>query len=221
MVGTVTNLAVTDRDELGCDIVEIRLDQIGVATPGWQDACARLEARGLPVILTLRHASEGGAWDGTKDERREILARAMPVVSAIDVEIRQNAVPGLRALADQHSTVLIDSYHDFERTPSDTELDEAVRDGQRQGADIVKIAARTETEEELERLRDLLRRFPDVDLALLGMGTCGPASRVSLPCAGSCLTYGFLDEAVAPGQIAAAELRRQLAAACDRYSFAD
>ena len=70
----------------------------------------------------------------------------------------------------------------------------------------------------MDRLAGLLSRFPHVPLALLGMGSQGPASRVRLPCAGSCLTYGFLDAAVAPGQVAAPELRDRLAEACPRYA---
>ena len=45
------------------------------------------------------------------------------------------------------------------------------------------------------------------------MGPLGPASRLSLARAGSCLTYGFVDESNAPGQVSSAELMQKLAPA--------
>jgi 3-dehydroquinate dehydratase len=42
------------------------------------------------------------------------------------------------------------------------------------------------------------------------MGKLGPQTRVLFPKLGSCLTYGYLDVPVAPGQISARELTLQL-----------
>jgi len=42
------------------------------------------------------------------------------------------------------------------------------------------------------------------------MGPLGPQTRIEFPKLGSCLTYGYLDQPVAPGQVPARELMRQL-----------
>ena len=42
------------------------------------------------------------------------------------------------------------------------------------------------------------------------MGPLGPQTRIDFPKLGSCLTYGYLDAPVAPGQVSARELMRQL-----------
>jgi 3-dehydroquinate dehydratase len=42
------------------------------------------------------------------------------------------------------------------------------------------------------------------------MGELGGATRVELAKRGSCLVYGFHDQANAPGQLSCAELRKQL-----------
>jgi 3-dehydroquinate dehydratase-1 len=211
VVGTVTDLAsVAPGRPLPCDAVELRLDQIGVGTPGWKDACRRLEQTGMPTILTLRHASEGGAWHGTGADRLAILAPMLPVASGVDVEIRRHEAAGIRAVAGREDLLLIGSYHDFDGMPDDDTLDRVVEEGAAQGADLVKIAARTESDADVERLRGLIDRHPNVPLALVGMGTHGPDSRITLPRAGSHLTYGFLDSAIAPGQVAAESLSRAL-----------
>jgi 3-dehydroquinate dehydratase len=41
------------------------------------------------------------------------------------------------------------------------------------------------------------------------MGPLGPQTRVEFPKLGSCFTYGYLDEPVAPGQPAARDLMRR------------
>jgi 3-dehydroquinate dehydratase I len=211
VVGTVTDLAsVAPGRPLPCDAVELRLDQLGVDTPGWQVACRRLEQAGMPTILTLRHAAEGGAWHGTGAERLAILAPMLPVASGVDVEIRRDEAAGIRTAAGREDLLLIGSYHDFIGMPDDDALDRVVEQGAAQGVDLVKIAARTESDADVERLRALLTRFPHVPLALVGMGSRGPDSRISLPRAGSCLTYGFLDASVAPGQVAAETLLHAL-----------
>ena len=47
-------------------------------------------------------------------------------------------------------------------------------------------------------------------ICVMGMGEAGAISRVALPCAGSCLVYGSLDHATAPGQLSCRELSREL-----------
>ena len=47
-------------------------------------------------------------------------------------------------------------------------------------------------------------------VSVMGMGPLGAVSRVALPCAGSCLVYGALEKATAPGQLTCRELAREL-----------
>ena len=48
-------------------------------------------------------------------------------------------------------------------------------------------------------------------VCVIGMGPKWTHTRVLFPKLGSCLAYGYLDHATAPGQMSAAELTRQLA----------
>src|SRR5256885_16240390 len=74
-----------------CDIAELRLDNVGTNTD-WLKQCKSIEATGTPVILTLRSAAEGGKSRLSDNERKVIYESALPVVSAIDVEL-QSGLP--------------------------------------------------------------------------------------------------------------------------------
>lgn len=193
----------------GCDLVEVRLDYLLEAGGAWLGLCRELHAAGIPVILTLRHDSERGQWAGTNGERLDLLRQARDWVGCVDVEIQRDAVA--QAVEDLPGITVMGSFHDFEGMPTDAELDDMVLRGAEAGAQIVKLACWMKDEAALDRMAALPARHPDHSLALVGMGPLGPDSRIRLPRAGSCLTYGFLDDAVAPGQVSAAELKNALA----------
>ena len=224
VVGTVTEEATLRRlaggEAVPCDIVEVRLDQVGVSMPGGLDLCWAIGESAAPVLLTLRHAEEGGAWRGTEAERIRLLKEALPLVQAVDTEIRQGGLAETVRIAEGEGRLAIGSYHDFERTPDDEILDAVIREGLAQGAHVTKIATFIRGPEDERRMAALLDRYPDRPLSLLGMGPLGTETRVRLPCLGSCLTYGYLDRPAAPGQISAGDLRDRLAAACPAYAAA-
>jgi len=205
--------AGTDRD---CDIVEVRLDLIGPNTPrpsrsgrGWLEDAQAIEARGLPVIVTIRLAEEGGQWKESDELRLPLFEEALRHLSAADIELRSPLVEEVSALARQHQKALIVSHHDFAKTPPVDELRKVMTRAAQLGS-VVKIAALTTTEADIATLRSLFHEnFPSA-LCVLGMGPLGAQTRVEFPRLGSCLTYGYLDAPVAPGQVSARELMQLL-----------
>jgi 3-dehydroquinate dehydratase-1 len=189
-----------------CDVVEVRLDLIRMDPSVWQAGCRSLRERGIPVLLTIRHADEGGGWSGPDADRMAYYRAACPWVSALDVEIRQQALHALEEATERGGVLRIGSFHDFRSLPPPEALDGIVRTGVEQGADVVKVAVWLEDEAAMDQAAGLLQRFSHVRIALVGMGPLGPASRIALARAGSCLTYGYLDRSAAPGQVSAAEL---------------
>ena len=105
---------------------------------------------------------------------------------------------------------VIGSFHDFGATPDAARLAAVEVRGRAQGADVVKIAAMVKDARDLARLFALpaQARGP---ICVLGMGDRGGVSRVALPCAGSCLAYGSLGKATAPGQWSCRNLAKELA----------
>jgi len=206
--GTLANLAAEmDRQ---CDIVELRLDLLGTGNDHWLEHAKAIEAQGLPVIATLRLASEGGQWTQADAKRLPVFEAALTQLAGVDIEFRSPLLEQISAFAASRQKALIISYHDFERTPPVAELRQVIRKAANYGT-VVKIATLTQTEADLATLRELFTEQCSASVCLLGMGALGPASRTILPRLGSCLTYGYLDAPVAPGQVAAAELLRQLA----------
>lgn len=204
---TLAQLAVgTERD---CDIVEVRLDLIGPNTPRWFEDAQAIEARGLPVIVTIRLAEEGGQWRQSDQLRLPVFETALRQLTAADVEWRSPLIERVSALAYQRRRALIVSHHDLKRTPPLDELRKIMMGAAEYGT-VVKIATFTKTEEDVATLRALFHGNCSAALCVLGMGPLGPQTRVEFPKLGSCLTYGYLDAPVAPGQVSARELMQQL-----------
>lgn len=214
VVGTVTTVAALRRLAAGrvrdADIVEVRLDLVGADLDDWPRLCRRIEKSGTPVVLTIRDAREGGAWKGAAAKRLALYEKASAIVSAIDVEIRSSIFARAAKAAHRRRAGVIGSFHDFKGTPPAARLRDIIRRGRKGGADIVKIATRAERAEDLITLNEILRAARGGPLCALGMGRLALCSRFALPCAGSCLTYGFLDRAAAPGQVSCRKLAARL-----------
>ena len=193
-----------------CDMVEVRLDLTGPCQGEWAGLCAAIRQRGMPVLLTIRDESEGGRWSGREAERLALYLAGLKSVSAVDVEIGAHALGLLVEAARRRGGKVVGSFHDFRGTPDLARLGRVEARGRRMGADIVKIAAMVETPGDLARLMAVPAQATG-PICVLGMGPLGAVSRVALPCAGSCLAYGALGKATAPGQLTCRALAKELA----------
>jgi 3-dehydroquinate dehydratase-1 len=188
-----------------CDIVELRLDKIGVTVPA-------AGKPGVPVLLTIRISREGGDFSGNETARRGEFLRAMPHGDAIDVEYRSALLPELSRAARGAGKALVVSYHDFLKTPPSDDLRRIVSSCVFHMPCVVKIATMTHSAGDVDRLRQLLEERWPVPLCVIAMGDAAAGTREEFARLGSCLTYGYLDQPVAPGQVSAAELRAKLSA---------
>jgi len=82
------------------------------------------------------------------------------------------------------------SFHDFDSTPTARSLRAKARAAKLRGADIFKVATRTDTPDQLARLFDFVAN-KEVDLAVsaMGIGKLGAISRFVLARRGSALNY--------------------------------
>src|SRR5439155_2662421 len=212
IVGTLSSFdsltRFTKLAEKPYDVAEVRLDVVGTGND-WLSECKLIEASGTPVIVTLRIVSEGGKSQLGNDQRKAIFKSALPVVSAIDVELKSGLADSLYADAKAQGKAVMVSFHDFDKTPSLDELSEiASQAGKR--ASVVKISTFINSASDLKTLQSLLQKDWDVPMCVIGMGPLGTSTRVSFPCVGSCLTYGYLDVPAAPGQLPARTLVEEL-----------
>ncbi len=200
IVGTLSSSVVPPTARAICDIVELRLDLIG-------ESFSRIESE-LPLLLTIRSKTEGGQWTGSDTQRLTMYRQFIPHVAAVDVELNSPIAAEVCQIAREADKASIVSFHDFNATPDLEVLQDIVNDGQQVGS-IVKIVTLANEQSDVETLRALLgkRRGP---LCVMGMGQHAAKTRVEFPKLGSCLTYGYLDKPLAPGQTSAAELFSQL-----------
>ena len=164
----------------------------------------------IPWIVTARHPAEGGQNAMSATARREALLELLPAAVLVDVEIR--SLRGMKEVlteARKAGVGVIASFHDFQKTPPTSRLEDLVKQACDAGADVLKIATRADSPADVARLLNLLEMAP-LPLAVMGMGPLGMASRVMLAAAGSALNYGWLHQPNVTGQWSAKDLREIL-----------
>ena len=192
VVGVIASRADLDRAlrmRRPPDLLELRLDRLGGVLDRVEEILPKLRT---PLIITARHPLEGGAGKLHLRQRRDLLARFLNHADYIDFELR--SASGLRSLvklAQNTNVRWIISFHNFKSTPSVRTLARKAYQAKSQGADIFKVATRTDTTMELRRLLEFMRSSGlDLALAVMGIGKLGAISRVLLARAGSVLIYG-------------------------------
>jgi 3-dehydroquinate dehydratase-1 len=189
------------------DLFELRLDRLAGMADKVECALPKL---GRPLIITARDPHEGGANKLQLRQRRDLLARFLNHADYIDVELRSaRALQALLAIAKTKKIRRIISFHNFKSTPSARILATKAREVKLQGADIFKVATRTDTPMELERLVEFITSNRlDLAVAVMGFGKLGAISRVLLARAGSMLIYASVSAATdVQGQMSVKQLR--------------
>jgi 3-dehydroquinate dehydratase-1 len=189
------------------DLFELRLDRLVRMDDQLKRLLPKLPG---PLIITARHPREGGAGRLSLSQRRKLLARFLGHADYLDVELRSASVlRSLLALAKKKKVRRIISLHNFKSTPSARILAAKAREARFHGADIFKVATRTDTPMELGRLLEFMTSSRlDLSLAVMGIGKLGAISRVLLARAGSVLIYASVGTVTdVEGQMSVEQLR--------------
>ena len=155
------------------------------------------------MIVTNRAEREGGEYRGSEEERVRPLLEAISL-GAEFVDIECDAV---HLIEDRGETRLIVSHHDFSAMPAD--LGRLHSDLAAKGADVVKTAGMAHSVLDSLNVLEALEESP-MPAIVIAMGEYGLISRIlSLRYESCVLTYASLDrdEAVAPGQLSAADMK--------------
>lgn len=190
------------------DLFELRLDALRRFLDQVETAMSKLHA---PLILTARHPREGGLGQLRSGQREALLRRFLEHATLVDLELR--SVRQMKVLMDEirrRQIGLIISHHDLRDTPSRDELRRLTNSAAAHQPAIIKIASRTDTPDQLERLVSFFAETnrSDFPIAAMGIGSLGLESRCLLDRLGSALTYVSLGEANVPGQATLGQLRR-------------
>jgi 3-dehydroquinate dehydratase-1 len=203
IVGVVASRAdwelVTQGDVSDLDLCELRIDLLVTEQVQQNEYLTPLR---LPKILTIRDPREGGKDSLSENQRLQLFAELLPHVDYIDIELRNfNAYADLIAAARASTKRLIISVHDFERTPTQEQMERWAHEIETLYPEaIFKISAKLSRWEEMVRLGNFLVNQSRIRVAAMGMGPLGKISRLLFACLGSELTYAACSQAVVSGQ---------------------
>lgn len=198
---SIDNSQIKKFADSGVDMFEIRADLFNKPIDRVTDYInnvVKAIAPNAPLIGTLREC------ENIKGDRVNEYITLARHVDIIDLEL---GMPKSRDIVDavsSHTCIMV-SEHDFEKTPTVSELDDIVKRSLDQGAKIVKIAVTANSFKDVTRL---LRYTEDCDVPLvtMAMGDCGKVTRVAAPCFGSLFVYGYLRKPLVSGQLSVGEI---------------
>ncbi|MCD5390283.1 type I 3-dehydroquinate dehydratase [candidate division NPL-UPA2 bacterium] len=169
----------------------------------------------LPIIATVRRRDEGGGRRYTERQRLHIFRSLMPMVDAVDIELRSGKIIGevMREAKRRRRLVLV-SYHNLEKTPPNSILKDIACRAKQIGADMVKIATLAKNRQDVARLLSFTYQCPHKPLVTISLGRVGSISRIIAPLFGSRLTYGCVEAPAAPGQLDVLHLKEKLEKIC-------
>jgi len=178
----------------GAGFLELRLDLIRRDPEG----IFALLPEAVKTLVTCRP----GVY--SESESQQLLKTSMDLgATYVDVELEStdSYLDILAAHARQRGTKLIISYHNFELTPQQEELQVLLKSCYERGGDLAKIAVQVDSTEDVRRLLDLYR-LPGKKV-ILGMGKQGRITRVMGPYLGGEFTFAAPGEGreTAPGQL--------------------
>lgn len=168
----------------------------------------------MPLLMTFRTKEEGGQ-KAIEPEVYETLLLAIcerKMADLIDVELfrGETIVKNIQQAAKRAGMFTIGSSHDFMETPERKEIIRRLCQMQTLGLDITKIAVMPQSERDVLTLLDatlaMKEEYADRPFITMAMNRMGIVSRMAGECFGSCLTFGTVGNASAPGQIDAADL---------------
>lgn len=197
-----------DRD---IDIIELRVDQFSsLDVDHIRNCLGKVKEYGMSTLLTVRARWEGGAADIPDRERLNIIKNTVDLSDIVDIEYRADIRDEvITFVKNNHKTALV-SYHDFEKTPPASFVQDYIDCAAKLGADIIKFACKANSFQDVADVLCVTARNRDKNIVAILMGETGKISRVAGFIFGSVITYTYIGEAFAPGQIEAERLLQEL-----------
>lgn len=170
-----------------------------------------------PLLFTIRTKNEGGECEIRFSKYREILLQVAQtkLVDMIDVEVYlHEQIPELIQELKATGIIVVGSNHDFDKTPQKREMMQTIGYMQYIGADISKLAVMPQNKQDvlalLSATENMLTTYESGPIITMSMSGIGSISRVAGETFGSCVTFGSLEKASAPGQINVWDLKKVL-----------
>ncbi len=193
-----------DIAELPVDILEIRVDQFqDKSVPYVYAEIKKRKNLGVPIILTIRNQQqEGGTPPYISDkDKLAIFEETIELVDIVDIELSTIIKTKMISIAKNHDKIIIISSHCLDKTPDMSILESILEQGIDTGANIIKIAAKANTREDVIRLLEFTITHRRENIITMSLGRHGAISRLAFPLVGSMFTYTYMDTPKAEGQL--------------------
>lgn len=169
----------------------------------------------MPLIATFRTKREGGAAKEDSPAAYEqwirwVIGNRQADFVDIELSCGRETAAELTHAAHASGVKVIMSNHDFEKTPANEVMAERLTAMAEAGADIGKIAVMPKNGEDTARLLSVTAQMSEklaCPIITMAMGWYGIISRLGGEAFGSCITFGAVDRASAPGQMNSGKLK--------------
>lgn len=171
----------------------------------------------MPLLFTIRTRKEGGNVEICTSDyiRKNMEAAGTGKLDLADVEVCEDTEDKKKLIKDMQDmgVKVIASFHDFEKTEDREALKKRFCILDETGADILKVAEMPKEFEDTAALMQITKAVSqetDKLLISISMGNTGSMSRIAGENFGSCITFGYIGTASAPGQFPVRELRMMM-----------
>ncbi len=188
------------------DYAEIRFDFLKQSQV--PDALELVKKHLRRCVCTLRPKNEGGVYSGSEKERMSILkliSEYNPYLMDIEYNTLKKNKNLLNYIKKTKTNVLV-SWHDFKRTPNESQLNKMFNLMKKFSKNI-KIVTTAKSANDSSLVLSLYQKATSVSLVAFSMGDSGRISRILCLLLGSPFTYVSLGKAVAPGQFSLDEMK--------------
>ncbi|HAE62059.1 MAG TPA: type I 3-dehydroquinate dehydratase [Eubacteriaceae bacterium] len=200
------------------DMVEARIDKI-IDTDKEIIPSMLLNMRKIladkPLIATYRSVTEGG-WGNMPPREifelyKEIIEESDVDILDIEMSLDRKIISELQRLCKEKGIKVMFSHHNFEDTPNEPEILSILKEGERLGGDISKIALMPNNGKDVLKLLNATytaKTELSIPFVAISMGKKGKISRMGAGVFGSSITFAQADHnPSAPGQIGIQEMR--------------
>ncbi|HAV3688020.1 type I 3-dehydroquinate dehydratase [Acinetobacter baumannii] len=203
------------------DLAEFRIDLLSFASDIKQVIALGHELKKIlgnkPMIATIRTKNEGSQLEISDADYGKTYQAYLknPFMDWLDVEMfrDQKVVSEIVQKAHQKKVLVVMSNHDFQKTPSQDEIEKRLLKQDQMGADVLKIAVMPKSKQDVFTLMNATLKVSQQTtkpLLTMSMGQLGTISRVATANMGGSYSFGMIGQASAPGQIDVTKLKQIL-----------
>lgn len=204
------------------DIVEIRSDAFDNMSRSEHlslvnEVCSELSD--LPIIYTYRTSHEGGSGSKSYAEYKDLLMDVITKchIDIIDIEFVTGGkvISEIVDCAGEHGRTVLLSHHNFKETPRLEEMQKMLYNMHSAGGEILKLAFRPNDADDVVNMLKIVKIGKEAignKIIGISMGELGKMTRLAGGDFGSCLTYGYITNNSAPGQVHASRIKDALKA---------